>query len=231
MRRGLFIPLALLLLLGGWVIFGGTAREQRADFTFINPGETKTLDLNRISWAQDIRTAYILWEGLYTIDPLRTLGTVPGCADPIDLSDDKTVYTFHIRPEAKWTNGDPVTANDFAFTWRRMLEEPGDYSYLFFYIRGAEEYSNAYVEYLAANGKYLAEHPEYRDALAAYNDKLKAVDWDGQRVAQQRPQPPVGAKPPAPPDLNTVGMQALDSKTFRVTLKNPVSYFPDITAF
>ena len=79
---------------------GGKA-EHRADFTFINRSETKTLDLNRISWSQDIRTAYILWEGLYTIDPVRTLQPVLGCAGKVDLSDDQTVYTFHIRPDAK----------------------------------------------------------------------------------------------------------------------------------
>src|SRR5215218_397720 len=146
MRRLLLITLVVLLLLGGWMIFAGGTQAKRADFTFINRGETKTLDLNRISWAQDIRTAYILWEGLYTIDPLKTLGAVPGCADPIEISPDQTVYTFHIRPTAKWTNGDDVTAHDFVFSWRRMLEEPGDYTYLFFYIRGAEAYSNDYAK-------------------------------------------------------------------------------------
>jgi len=110
---------------GAICIWNDILPEHRADFTFINRGETKTLDLNRISWAQDIRTAYILWEGLYTIDPVRTLGPVLGCAGKVDLSDDQTVYTFHIRPEAKWTNGDDVTAHDFIFCWRRNLEEAG----------------------------------------------------------------------------------------------------------
>jgi oligopeptide transport system substrate-binding protein len=184
MRRfALFIPVALLLVLAGLALFSGGAREQRADFTFINRGETKTLDLNRISWAQDIRTAYILWEGLYTIDPVRTLQPVLGCAGKVDLSEDQTVYTFHIRPEAKWTNGDDVTAQDFVFSWRRMLEEPGDYTYLFFYIKGAEAYSKAYE------------------------------------------------KDPKSADFKTVGIEPLEAKTLRVTLGNPVPYFPDITAF
>src|SRR5690348_1582850 len=114
MRRfALLIPAALVLVLGGLALFSGGAAEHRADFTFINRGETKTLDLNRISWAQDIRTAYILWEGLYPIHPVRTLQPVLGCAGKVDLSDDQTVYTFHIRPEAKWTNGDDLTAGDF----------------------------------------------------------------------------------------------------------------------
>lgn len=177
------IPLVLLVPLVGFVLFPGGKREQRADFTFINRGETKTLDLNRISWAQDIRTAYILWEGLYTIDPVRTLEPVLGCAGKVDLSDDKTVYTFHLRPEAKWTNGDDLLASDFVFSWRRMLEEPGDYTYLFYYIRGAEPYAEAF------------------------------------------------AKDPKTADFKTVGIEAFDAKTLRVTLKNPVAYFPDITAF
>lgn len=184
MRRALtLIPVALLLLLGGFVLFPGVKAEQRADFTFINRGETKTLDLNRISWAQDIRTAYILWEGLYTIDPVRTLQPVLGCAGKVDLSGDQTVYTFHIRPEARWTNGDDVTAHDFVFSWRRMLEEPGDYTYLFFYIRGAEAYSNDYQ------------------------------------------------KDPKGANFATVGLEVIDPKTLKVTLGNPVPYFPDICAF
>jgi oligopeptide transport system substrate-binding protein len=184
MRRALtLIPVALLLLLAGLVLFPGAKAERRADFTFINRGETKTLDLNRISWAQDIRTAYILWEGLYTVDPVRTLEPVLGCAGKVGLSDDQTVYTFHIRPEARWTNGDDVTAHDFVFSWRRMLEEPGDYTYLFFYIRGAEAYSNDFQ------------------------------------------------KNPKTADFKTVGLEVLDPKTLRVTLGNPVPYFPDICAF
>ena len=184
MRRfALLIPAALVLVLGGLALFSGGGAEHRADFTFINRGETKTLDLNRISWAQDIRTAYILWEGLYTIDPVRTLQPVLGSAGKVDLSDDQTVYTFHIRPEAKWTNGDDLTAGDFVFSWRRMLEEPGDYTYLFFYIKGAEAYSKAFE------------------------------------------------KDPKAADFKTVGIETLDARTLRVTLTNPVPYFPDITAF
>jgi oligopeptide transport system substrate-binding protein len=55
------------------------------------------------------------------------------------------VYVFHIRPEAKWSNGDDVTTADFVFAWRRMLEEPGDYTYLLHYIAGAKEYQKAYA--------------------------------------------------------------------------------------
>lgn len=143
MLRFAVIPIALILLLAGMMVWSGGATERKADFTYIDRGEVSTLDPNRISWTQDIRVAYALWEGLYTLDSVN-LEATPGCAFPIEISPDKTVYTFHIRPEAKWSNGDSVLVDDFLFAWRRMLEEPGDYTYLLHYIRGAKEYEDAF---------------------------------------------------------------------------------------
>jgi oligopeptide transport system substrate-binding protein len=143
MLRLLAIPLALLAVLAlvwGW---SGGEPDRPADFTFVNRGDIKTLDPNRMSWLQDIRIGLALWEGLYSLDP-ATLDPVPGTAERIDVSDDGTVYTFHLLPTARWSNGDPVTADDFVFAWRRMLEQPGDYTYLFFYIKGAKAYQEAF---------------------------------------------------------------------------------------
>jgi oligopeptide transport system substrate-binding protein len=61
-----------------------------------------------------------LFEGLYDED--QTGGLVPGVATSYDLSDDKTVYTFHLRDNAKWSNGDPVTAGDFVYAWKRLAD-------------------------------------------------------------------------------------------------------------
>src|ERR1700735_3185998 len=93
----------------------------------------------------DIRMGYALWEGLFTPHPV-TLDAIPGCAFPIEVNADKTVYTFHIRPEAKWSNGDDLVAQDFVFAWRRMLESVGDYSYLLYYIKGAKDYSDQFQD-------------------------------------------------------------------------------------
>ena len=142
MGRLLVIPVVLLVLLGAAMVWSGREADERPDFAFINRGEIRTLDPNRMSWAEDIRLGYALYEGLYALHP-ETLEAVPGIAGKIDISDDKTVYTFHIRPEAGWSNGDPVLAKDFVFAWRRMLEQPGDYTYLLDYIKGAVEYRTA----------------------------------------------------------------------------------------
>jgi oligopeptide transport system substrate-binding protein len=152
MRRLLVIPAVLLLLLGVAMVLSGSAVEKRADFTFVNRGDVKTLDLSKMSYLQDIRLAYALWEGLYTLDPV-TLDPVPGCAEPIDVSADQKTYTFHIRPTARWTNGDPLLAADFVFAWKRMLDEQGEYAELLQYIDGAKEYQDA-----SAAGK----HPDFR---------------------------------------------------------------------
>ncbi|MBV8780549.1 MAG: peptide ABC transporter substrate-binding protein [Phycisphaerae bacterium] len=117
--------------------------SQPADLTFIDRGDVTTLDLIRLSWMQDIRMAYNLFEGLYRLDP-ATLTCIPGVADKIDASPDKTHFTFHIRSNARWSNGDPVTSADFVFAWRRMLQVPRDYTYLYHYIRGAQAYEDAY---------------------------------------------------------------------------------------
>ena len=66
MLRLAVIPLALLALVAGAVVWSNTGQGPPADFRFINRGENKTLDLGVMSWSQDIRIAYQLWEGLYT---------------------------------------------------------------------------------------------------------------------------------------------------------------------
>lgn len=55
--------------------------------------------------------------------------SIPALAESYDLSDDALTYTFHLR-DANWSNGTPVTANDFVFAWRRICQEAGEYAYM-----------------------------------------------------------------------------------------------------
>src|SRR6478609_12143971 len=108
MFRVLVIPLALLvMLLGAMVWSGGGGTEKRADFSFINRGDIYTLDLNQMSYMQDFRLTYGIREGLYAPDP-ETYRPIPAGAVGYDLSDDKKVWTFHLRPGVLWSNGDKV---------------------------------------------------------------------------------------------------------------------------
>src|SRR5215203_3481810 len=168
MRRLLLIPLVMVVLLAGAMLWSGGGVEKKADFTFFNRGDIYTLDLNQMSYMQDFRLTYGIREGLYSPDP-RTYRPIPAGATDHQLSDDKKVWTFRLRPGAKWTNGDPVTARDYVFSWRRMLEEPGEYTYLFYYFKNAEPYQKSYSD-------------------------GKPIDW------------------------STVGIEAVDDLTLRVTL-------------
>ncbi|HWE98048.1 MAG TPA: peptide ABC transporter substrate-binding protein [Tepidisphaeraceae bacterium] len=211
MLRLLVIPVALLALLGGMMFWSGGATRQKADFSFINRGEIGTLDPNRMSWMQDIRLGYALWEGLYALDP-ATLDAVPGCAE-VEVSPDKTVYTFHIRPAAKWSNGEDVLARDFYFAWRRMLEEPGDYTYLLHYIKGAEDYEKAFPDYV-------------KTRTAAYET------WEEEKRSL-KPNEKAPPEPSVQPPSGVSGMTLFpqDPRMLQVTLKHPVAFFPDIVAF
>lgn len=59
-------------------------------------------------------------EGLYTLD--ADGNAIPAIAKSYDVSEDGLVYTFHLREDAKWSNGDPVMANDFVYAWRRLVD-------------------------------------------------------------------------------------------------------------
>lgn len=104
--------------------------------------ETEPMTLNSIQ-AYDLVSFNVLRhveEGLTKLDDNNEV--IPGIAESWDVSDDKLTYTFHLR-DAKWSNGEPVTADDFAFGWKQVLDgEVGAmFSYLMFDIKGAQSYN------------------------------------------------------------------------------------------
>ena len=105
---------------------------------------------------------------------------VPAIAESYDVSEDGTVYTFHLR-DAKWANGADVTAYDFEFAWKRIAQEAGEYAYLL-------------------------------DSSVGCVKNADAIIYEG-----------------ADPD--TLGVEAVDAKTFVVTLEVPVSFFPSLMYF
>jgi oligopeptide transport system substrate-binding protein len=159
MIRLLLIPVILIALITGGVYWSnGAGSQDRADFAFVNRGDNKSLDLNEMSWMQDIRLAYALWEGLFTLDPV-TLKPILGTADKATIDPTHRIWTIHIRPDARWSNGDPVLARDFIFSWRRFLETPGQYTYLHYYINGARQYAQDFASYVEARGKGSTTRP------------------------------------------------------------------------
>ncbi|MEW8977383.1 MAG: peptide ABC transporter substrate-binding protein [Symbiobacterium sp.] len=80
-----------------------------------------------------------LFEGLMRLNDQGN--AVPAAAEKVDVNEDNTVFTFHLRDGLKWSNGDPLTAEDFVWSWKSTLDPllASEYAYQLYYIKGAEE--------------------------------------------------------------------------------------------
>jgi oligopeptide transport system substrate-binding protein len=137
------VPLALLaagLAAALSALLG--ARLERADLVFNNGAEISTLDPATVTGVPEGRVLRAIFEGL-TIKHPETLEPVPGMAERWEVSEDGLTYTFHIRHGAVWTNGDPVTAHDFVWSWQRFLDPRtgAEYAYQLWYVTGARAFT------------------------------------------------------------------------------------------
>jgi oligopeptide transport system substrate-binding protein len=201
-----FRPAAMVSALVLWAALaaGGCGEDEaqpEADFVFASASQHHSLDPQRMSWLHDIRLARALYEPL-TRHEVPGLEIRPGAAESWAVSEDGTRYTFTIREDATWSNGDPVRAEDFVFAWRRALlpDLASDYTQLLFCIEGAEPFFSFRQKQLerVAEGALNAEK-----AWAAAKKRFR----------------------------ETVGVSAAGPRTLRVRLERPLPYFLELCAF
>lgn len=108
-----------------------------------NGSEPETLDPQKSTGVPEAMIAVDLFEGLVTYG--LNAETVPGVAEKWDVSKDGTVYTFYLRTNAKWSNGDPVTAEDFVYSFRRLVDPAtaAEYAWVVDPILNAEQIRTA----------------------------------------------------------------------------------------
>jgi oligopeptide transport system substrate-binding protein len=104
--------------------------------------EPRTLDPQQAQGVTEHHIIMAMIEGLVAPSIDDQAKVVPGMADRWEHNDDHSVWTFHIGENRKWSNGDPVTAQDFVFSCKRMLTASfgAQYSENLFILKGAEEY-------------------------------------------------------------------------------------------
>ena len=104
--------------------------------------DPKTIDPQLNSAVDGSTIIHNAFEGLMREDENSKI--VPGTAEKYEVSDDGTVYTFHIRKDAKWSDGKPVVAGDFEYAWKRALNPKvaAEYAYQLFYIKNGAAYYN-----------------------------------------------------------------------------------------
>lgn len=102
-----------------------------------NDADPETLDPHKTSTVAEAHILRDLYEGLLTYDGRGAI--VPGAAESWTVSDDRLTYRFALRPDGRWSNGDPVTAEDFLFGLRRILDPKtaAKYAEVLFPISGA----------------------------------------------------------------------------------------------
>ena len=150
------ILLAALLMVGGLVWLGaGRATATRTAYSLtlqeanknkillLTVGsEPRTLDPQEAQGVTEHHIIMAMIEGLVAPSIDDQSKVVPGMADRWEHNEDYSVWTFHIGEDRKWSNGDPVTAQDFVFSYKRMLTASfgAQYSENLFILKGAEDY-------------------------------------------------------------------------------------------
>ena len=104
--------------------------------------EPSDLDPQTVTGTGDSKIIQSLFDPLISYEP-GTLAPVPALAERWEISADGLTYTFHLRHDAKWSNGEPLTAQDCVESWRRILTPSlaADYAYFLYILRGAEAFN------------------------------------------------------------------------------------------
>ncbi len=123
-----------------------------------NTMEPTSLNTLLATYAYDFTPINAMIECLYRDDENDV--PQPAGAETVDISDDKLVYTFHLREDATWSNGDPVVATDYEFAWQQALNPKvaSDYAYMLYFIHNAEPYFNGEVEWSEVGVKVIDEY-------------------------------------------------------------------------
>src|ERR1043166_4276214 len=212
--------------------YAETTPPAKQEFRWSNGKTAKSFDPARAAAAPETDIVHALFEGLTDIDP-RTLKEVPGAAEGWSSSPDFRTWTFQLRKDARWSNGQHVTADDFVTSWKRLatLGDKAAHPELFQNIVGLQTLrtesipSTVSVERKRAIGE-KPQHNEQRGPISSdiSPDELRqpATDPIVKSVSENR----LVAKP-VPKEF---GVAAVDETTLRVTLEVTDKDFPKLVA-
>ena len=172
--KTLLVSSLLLTLLFAGIVLGSRTAIPRSDFAFCNQAEPSSLDPAISTGVPAARLSRALFEGLTRLDP-STNQALPGVAERWTTSPDGLTWDFHLRDNARWSNGDEVTASDFEYSLRRVLapSTASRNAYLLWCIDGAEAWTSSLPG----------------DNSAAAELGLQAVSPRHLRIRLQRPTP------------------------------------------
>lgn len=120
---------------------GDKAAASKQEITYNLGADPRTLDPALCTDTTGTTVIANAFSGLAELDENEK--AIPGQAEKWDVSDDKLTYTFHLKKDLKWSNGDPVKASDYEYEWKRLLnpETASEYAYALYYLKGGEAYN------------------------------------------------------------------------------------------
>jgi oligopeptide transport system substrate-binding protein len=146
---------------GGGSTSGGTAAAAEQVLRMGWGAEPPSLDPGLATDTTSSNVLLAIMDPLVRLNP-ETNAAEPSLAESWDISEDGKTVTYHLSPDGKWTNGDPVTAGDFVYSWKRTLspELAADYAYQLYGIVGAFEYNSCTKKCEALADKVGVEAPD-----------------------------------------------------------------------
>ncbi|PGC35450.1 peptide ABC transporter substrate-binding protein [Bacillus pseudomycoides] len=113
-------------------------KEEKKVLQLTETGEIPSLNSLKVTDAVSFNVLNNVMEGLFRLS--KNDEVIPGIAQKHEISKDGKTYTFHLR-DAKWSNGDPVTAHNFVYAWKQLVnpETGSEYAYIMYDVKNAEK--------------------------------------------------------------------------------------------
>lgn len=175
------------LLVAGLALSGCQDRAdwaaERGILLLGNGAEPKTLDPGLVQSVGDANISQALFEGLVNYHPSGDRMDAPGVAESWEGRENDTVWIFHLRNHARWSNGDPVTAHDFVYAFERTLAPAfgSEYASMLYFLIHAEEFNKGKIQDFAEVGaRALDDHTlecRLRQPTAHFPSVVKHHTW------------------------------------------------------
>ena len=171
MKTGKTVKVLLTAATAAGMLAGCGSKTDTDTFRFANDTDIVGMDSTVVDDAMSFNAITAITDGLTTVDVKGN--TIPGIAKSWDVSNNGLTYTFHLR-DAKWANGDDVTAQDFVYSWHRIIKNAGNYAYML----GSEGASIKNADSLIDLGTAATDEQLNTLGIKATDDKTVVVDLE-----------------------------------------------------